>query len=260
MVCREHGFCKDICGFILILLMSFLISFAVAQQNPAKKPSSTSPPVVKKLGENLAQVGNITVNTQKKELSVQGKVLPLHSSSLPKPMPGEKPTPPPLKTLEYLATSRDGMKAYESALELDTDATTFNFACIMIGLEKSNAVLPKGHFDPTSTKGDLVEIWVEWAGHKIRAEEMLYDETSKSIPQVGAWIYTGSKILSDGRFMAEMDGTIIGFVHDPDTIIESSIGAGLGAYGTIHMNPSFQLAADMSVKLTVRALPRKTEK
>jgi hypothetical protein len=234
-----------------------------------KPIKETDPPPVKKLSDNLVQIGNIIVNTQKKELTVSGKILPTKigssSSSGVDPEPDSKqppassvsPTPPEeSKILEYLATSRNGGKSYESAIELNTDATTFNFALIMIGLEKSHAVLPKTHFDRDQVKGDPVEIWVEWDKHKIRAEEMLYDQRTKTVPKMGEWVYTGSVVLPDGRYLAEMDGCLIGFVHDPDTIIENSIGGGLNAYGSIQLNPNLKLTANTAVKITVKALQK----
>lgn len=242
-------------GIALISFMTCLVSFSLAQQDPAPKPGATAPPGIKKLGNNLVQVGNITVDTQKKELSVTGKVLPLTSGPAP-----EANAPSPSKTLEYLATSRNGMKAYESALELDTDATTFNFALIMLGLEKRRAVLPKAHFDPAPVKGDPVEIWVEWDNRKVRIEELLYDQKTKTVPKLGNWVYTGSVVLPDGRYLAELDGTLIGFVHDPDTVIENSTGSGIGIYGSIILNPNLQLTTNTTVKVTVKALPKELEK
>jgi hypothetical protein len=255
MICKEHKIRRNIIGFILISLIACFAVFGGAPQEVTKEPGATSPPVVKKLGENLVQVGNITVDTQKKQLTVPGKVLPTTSGSDPEPGVSAPP-----KTLEYLATARNGMKAYESALELDTDATAFNFALIMMGLEKGNAVPAKEHFDKAVTKGDAVEIWVEWGDRKVRAEELLYDQQSKAVPNMGIWVYTGSVVLPDGRYLAEMDGTLIGFIHDPDDIIESSTGIGIGTYGSININPNLKLTANTAVKVTIKALPKEAKK
>jgi hypothetical protein len=255
MIGREHNIHKNMIGFILVPLMICFVSFGAPPQDAAKEPKSTSSPAIKKLGDSLVQVGNIIVDTQKKMLTVKGKALP--STSGPDPEPGVSAPP---KTLEYLATARDGMKAYESALELDTDAITFNFALIMIGIEKGKAVPSKDHFDPAPAKGDAVEIWVEWGDRKVRAEELLYDQQTKTVPRIGDWVYTGSIVLPDGRYLAEMDGTLIGFIHDPDDIIESSLGVGIGTYGSICLNPSLKLTTNTAVKVTIRALPKETKK
>ncbi|MGD0309554.1 MAG: YdjY domain-containing protein [Acidobacteriota bacterium] len=227
-------------------------------QNPPQKPPPTppplpgtkppgqpsSPPEVKKISDTLLQLGSILVDTQKKEVTVSGQMLPD-------------------RTLEFLASQKAGYKLYESAMELDTDAVSFNLALILIGLQKSNAVVPKGHFDPAQAAGDPVEIWVEWGSgdsiRKVRGEELLYDLRTKQVPQTGGWVYTGSTVLPDGRYMAEMDGVLIGFVHDPASLIENSLGAGMGAYGSIHINPNLNIAGGTPLKLTIKAIQKKNQ-
>ena len=71
-------------------------------------PDSDVPPIIK-LDENRVQLGNIIVDTEKKEVTVPGRILQD-------------------QTLEFLATTKNGMKSYESAMELDTNATTFNIS------------------------------------------------------------------------------------------------------------------------------------
>ena len=46
---------------------------------------------------------------------------------------------PDVRTLEFIANARDGIKAYETAVTLDTDAITFNAALLLIGLDKSRS-------------------------------------------------------------------------------------------------------------------------
>ena len=51
------------------------------------------------------------------------------------------------------------------------------------------------------------------------------------------WVYMGSEMSHDGKqFMADVGGTLIGFVHDPWSVIEHRGGAGIGAYGLITGN------------------------
>ncbi len=208
---------------------------------PGGMPPRTGLPEIKKLSDNLLQLGKILVDVQKKEITVPGR---MQSD----------------RTLEFLATTKMGMKSYESAMELDTDAVSFNLSLIMIGLEKSHAVVPRGHFDPSQAVGDPVEIWVEWgsgdAARKVRGEELVYDLRTKSVPPLGQWVYTGSTVLPDGRYLSEMDGVLIGFVHDPASVIENSTGGGIGAYGAIHINPNLNIAPDTPLKVTIKALPK----
>jgi hypothetical protein len=85
----------------------------------------------------------------------------------------------------------------------------------------------------------------------------MYDTETKNTPTNGSWVYTGSTFLPDGRYLAQVDGALIGFVHDPASIIEYAAGAGLNKYGTIVLNPTLGLAPGTSVTLTVKAAPKK---
>lgn len=209
------------------------------QSRPPEKPSP-----IKRLGPNLVSIGSIVVDTAKKEVTVPGRMLRD-------------------QTLEFLATTKGGMKSYESVMELDTNATSFNLALIMIGLQKNNAVVPRQHFDATQAAGDPVDLWVEWGTgdsiRRARAGELLYDLRTKSVPELGAWVYTGSTVLPNGQYLAELDGVLIGFVHDPASIIENSTGSGINAYGTIRLNPDVKIAPDTPIKMTIKALPRQKE-
>jgi hypothetical protein len=232
-----------------VALAGLTASLASAQPPPQFRPppgpgvssARKAPPAPKKAGENLVRLGKILIDTKNNEVSVSGRMLPD-------------------RTLEFIASTRMGAKSYESAIELDTDAVTFNLAMLMIGLDKSRAVVPELHFGPT-VAGDPVEIWVEWGtgktSRKIRIDELLYDERARKVPEMGAWVYTGSTMYPGGDFAAEVDGVLIGFVHDPASIIENTVGSGIHAYGTIKLNPALKLQAGTAVKLTVKAIPRK---
>src|ERR1700722_9132129 len=111
---------------------------ALAQQVPPPvKPIEeipTTPSAVSKLGPGLFRIGEIKVDTTKREASAPGKVNAV-------------------QTLEFVANTLGGMKAYESALTIDTNAITFNAAMLMIGLEKEHAKVPTRHFDPIPPEG-----------------------------------------------------------------------------------------------------------
>lgn len=212
-------------------------SGAAAQQPGAPAPRQAP---VEKLGNNLFRVGNIRVDTAKREISVPGSVNDV-------------------SVLEFVANTKGGMKAYESALTIETDAVTFNLALVLIGLDKAHGKAPTRHFDPTGPVGDPVEITVEvLGGDKARdpfpAEHLLFDRKTNQVVPGGGWVYTGSTFVDGNRYMAEMDGTLIGFVHSPSPIIEYAPGAGIGSYGSIVLNPSLGLAPRTSVMLRVRAI------
>ena len=180
-----------------------------------------TPPLVD-LGDGRYQMGEILLDKPARWFSVPGRVI--------------RDQPP----LEYLAVKKTGHKAYESLFELDTTANEFNVACILIGLDADNAILPKHHFDVEPVQGDAVTVEIEWrldGGEKIVPAETLFLVDGKPVESSG-WVYTGSVILPDKRYLAEEVGTLIGFVHDQDSIIEHREGIGIGRFGEVKINQS----------------------
>jgi hypothetical protein len=231
------------------VIVAFSVEMSAGQQTPPKiKPAPTYvPPVlakepspVEKLGKGLLRVGNVRIDTNAKEVSVNGVVNDV-------------------KTLEFLANSPKGFKAYESAIELATNALNFNLGLILIGLDAARAKLPKMHLDPNPPAGDPVEVWVSWdeAGkaRRVRAEELVYNEVTKVTLSAG-WVYTGSRILPNGQYLADLDGTLIGFVHSPSPVIESAAPLMKGPYGANRFNTSLGLQPGTAVVMTVKALDR----
>ena len=205
------------------------------------RPSPGGPPIaaVERLGPNLYAIGRLRVDAANREVSVSGR-----SNDV--------------TTLEFVANSMDGHKAYESALTLDTNAVAFNTALLLIGLDVKHAKVPTQHFDPVAPQGDPVEIWVEWTSgsdrKRVRAEQLLFDKrTNQPLPE-GPWVYTGSSFLGP-RYLAELDGVLIGFVHSPSPIIENPRAGAVNAYGSVVFNKSLGLPPNTPVTLFVRALP-----
>jgi hypothetical protein len=201
--------------------------------------AQSAPPKVQKLGNGLYQIGQIRVDTARREIAIPGKVNEV-------------------VILEFVANTRDGMKAYESALTLETDAFEFNAALLLIGLDKSRSVAPKVHFDPNPPVGDEVTLHIEWTRGstptRTAVEELLFDKDKDQPVPASAWVYTGSGFLEDGRYLAQMDGALIGFVHSPSPIIEQVGGAGVSRFGRIVMNPRLGLEPNTPVVLTVKAV------
>jgi hypothetical protein len=232
-------------SYIFVIASIVLVPIrAFAQSNQPKPggPPATAPatPVVERLGTNLFRVGSIRVDTAGREISVAGTVNP------------------GVVTLEFIANTRNGVKAYETAITLDTDAITFNTALLLIGLDRTRARnVPTVHFDPAIPEGDQVEISIECPGRecsRMPAERLMYDTNAKQAVPEGKWVYTGSVFLPDGRYLAHIDGTLIGFVHDPSSIIEYAAGAGLNRWGTIVLNPNLGLKEGTAVTMTVKAV------
>ena len=194
---------------------------------------------MQKLGDGLYRLGQLRIDTAKNQVTATGKVNPV-------------------ATLEFVANTRGGMKAYESAITLDTDGIDLNVALLLIGLDVTHSRAPMRHFDPATPDGDRVTITVEWirgADHvRVSAEQLLFDKIAGQPIPTAAWVYTGSALLPDGRYLANVDGVLIGFVHSPAPLIEHVSGAGVARYGEIVLNPNLGLEPDMPVSLTIKAL------
>jgi hypothetical protein len=201
---------------------------------PAKFPQ----PEVKDLGNQRYQVGQIEIDKAEKSFTVPGSVI--------------RQMPP----VEFVAVTKGGHKAYESLLELNANAFEFNLACILIGLDAKKAKAPQFHFDKAPAEGDAVELSVAWtqAGKTttVPAGEILAGPGDKAKDE---WVYTGSRFTPDGRYLAQQDGTLIGFVHDPSSIIEHRTGIGLNAFGSIQGKKEALPAVGTPIKLVVRRKP-----
>jgi hypothetical protein len=202
-------------------------------------PPATTPPV-ERLGPGLLRVASIRVDTTQRQIVLTGRVNA------------------DVTTLEYIANTRDGHKAYETAFTLDADAYAFNTSLLLIGLDKANTRnAPRGHFDPNTPEGDKVEIFIECPKGECKrfpAERLIYDSERKQPVEAGSWVYTGSNILDDGRYLAHLDGVLVSFSHDPASVIELATGAGLSKYGSIVMNPTLGLSPGVAITMTIRAL------
>ncbi len=66
------------------------------------------------------------------------------------------------------------------------------------------------------------------------------------------WVYIGSLTSEDGQqFMADMMGTLIGFVHDPASVIDHKTGGGIGAYGLLTGDEAVLPPEGSAIRLTV---------
>jgi hypothetical protein len=219
-------------------LFGITLALAVAvsdAQEGDEDPVDRDPDVVQ-ISATRYRVGPIELDTSTKRLQVPGRVL--------------RRDPP----LEYLAVTRGGLKAYESLLELDATAYEFNLACILIGLDPEASVLPEYQFDQDPVVGPRVRVEASWEAEgktvTAHAAELL---TAGGAPiDADAWAYTGSVVVPDGRYLAHFAGTLIGFVHDPASVIEHVKGLGIGNYGLIAGNAALVPVEGTPITLSVQ--------
>ena len=209
---------------------------------PANAP--TPPPrlgELKSLGQERFQIGHIVVDKRTGSFTVPGRVHVLG------------------KPLEYLATSPGGMKEYETLLELDATGSEFNLACILIGLERDSKQEPFHRSSQAPLVGQRAAISIAWSEggkrRQVSAAEALLNPEAGVKPDAIAWVYTGAPASqAGGRFAADVTGTLIGFVHDPNSVMESAVGVGIGAYGSVRGNVVLPPVGS-AIELIVEAVP-----
>ena len=190
---------------------------ALADNHPDQPAADAGKSPIERIDEDRVRVGAIEINKKKRRFSISGKVI-RHEAPL-----------------EFLIIAKDGQKAYESLIEVNASPFEFRLACILIGLDEEGAKIPRYHFDPEPAEGDPVALWVEWEADgkkkRVRADELLSDDDKQV--SGSAWVFTGSSKMDETRYFADMDGTLVGVVHDPASIIEHVKGLGLGSYGNV---------------------------
>jgi hypothetical protein len=187
-------------------------------QAPAAAPASVGE--LKSLGDDRYQVGRIVVDKRARRFTVPGRV---HALGEP---------------LEYLATSPGGMKAYETLFELDASGSEFNLACILVGLERDPRHVAARRAGPGPLVGPRVAIHVAWSDggqrRQLAAAEAVLGPGADIKPETVEWVYAGAPASeAQGRFAADVTGTLIGFKPDENSVIESAVGIGIGAYGSV---------------------------
>ena len=203
----------------------------------ADEKFATTP--VEKLGDERYRIGAITVDRPSSSFSVPGKIIHLTDA------------------LEYLAVSSNGMKEYESLLELTTTPGDFNLACILVGLDDENSVKPRYQFDEEKAEGQRVAISLSWENDgetkTLSGEDAL--RVGDDAFNDDNWVYIGSMTGNYGKeFMADAGGTLIGFVHDPYSVIDHRNGAGIGNYGLVTANVDAVPPIGTAITLTVTVL------
>jgi hypothetical protein len=132
--------------------------------------------------------------------------------------------------LEYLLV-RSGGKTHESLFRTEVEPYNLQIACLLLDLVGTDKPLPfQGATDVPS--GDRVGIYVEQVLESGRSLKL--DPKAWIIRTVGAerrdaptldWVFTGSTV-SNGRFSAQIDGSIIALYHDPSAMIDNATPGG----------------------------------
>lgn len=174
----------------------------------AQSADSTNKPPIEKLSPTTYMIGNVFLDIENQQIRFPGKV------NMEKGI------------VELLACAPGG-KMHESVLVVDIVPYHLQVSLLLLGLEYGDNLQYQG--DPNTPQGDSVEVWVNWqqpgSEHYVRGEDLIYNLVSKKTMDHTHWIFSGSRI-SNGVFMADVEGSILTTYHDPNTILDNPLPGG----------------------------------
>jgi hypothetical protein len=133
--------------------------------------------------------------------------------------------------LEYLLV-RSGGKTHESLFRTQVEPYNLQIACLLLDLVGTDKPLPfQGA--PDVPKGDQLAIKVSYKDKDGMVREVfpekwiarVVDEKQYGVVDRLKWTFVGSWIYQ-GRFMAQVEGSIVALYHDPVAIIDNASPGG----------------------------------
>jgi len=126
--------------------------------------------------------------------------------------------------LEYLIVADTG-KTHESLLSTKIQPYDIQVAMLLLGIKPAG----KAESEPPAQlnveylksapelKGEKVSIFLAWqdahGGHRVRAEDLIWNLKENAAMTEGPWIYNGSEMYG-GQFLAQVDGSVTALVRD----------------------------------------------
>ncbi|MYB63877.1 hypothetical protein F4X73_04225, partial [Candidatus Poribacteria bacterium] len=170
-------------------------------------PKSTSPTDTalvkpKEISEGVYQVGNVVLDTNKKEVVIPGEINIATGDT----------------TIEFFACGLLG-PSHESILMLNTEPLSIFVALGLLELKPGMNLEAQG--DPRDPEGSNVQVWVEWKqGDKVvskTARELVWNKFTKQPMEKTHWVFTGGRIRTN-QLTSQLTHNIIAVHRDPDSI------------------------------------------
>lgn len=165
---------------------------------------------IKKISDNVYQMGTVVVDIHKKEITVPGEINIASDDTI----------------IEFFACGTLG-PSHESILMLDTEPTFLFTALGLLELEAGMNLEVQG--DPRAPEGSHVQIWVEWKqGDKVvsrSARELVWNVMSGQPMQKTHWVFTGGRIRKN-QLTSQLTHNIIAVYRDPDSLINNPLPGG----------------------------------
>jgi hypothetical protein len=207
----------------LLCCLPLLWTAAVSAQfrgDEPKKPSAAQEPVdpakaIQRIEGDRFKCGVIEFNQKTREIRVPGKV-------------NMREGP-----LEYVIVHESG-KVHESLLSTPARPTELNIVLLLLNWKKSEAffdfseperggVPVKNAKNPPASQMEVHVAWQDKEGKErtCRVENWMHQIEKRAKVSEGPFIYTGSIIMPDGRWLAEDTGSIMALYVDPGSMINN---------------------------------------
>jgi len=184
---------------------------------PSVSAGSTEDPVtvhdslITKIDQDTYAVGGVRISKSTREITVPGAVNMQQGQ------------------VEYFATTRRG-KTHEAVLVLDCQPLDLQTALLLLGFECGEANM-RYQGDSIPPQGDSLAVMVRWTDADGRevvhpAYELVYDRPHETTMRPTPWLFTGSMVV-DGRFIADLDGSIIATYSDPAAVLNNPLSGRL---------------------------------
>ncbi len=205
-------------------------------------PKSTSPIDAslvkpKEISEGVFQVGNVILDTNKKEVVISGKINIATGDT----------------TIEFFACGLLG-PSHESILMLDAEPLSLFTALGLLELSPGMNLEVQG--DPHDPEGSNVQVWVEWKqGDKVvskTARELVWNKFTKQPMQKTHWVFTGGRIRTD-QYTSQLTHNIIAVHRDPDSILNHPLPGGIDDR-TYRVNTDVVPPKGTKVKVIIRPI------
>jgi hypothetical protein len=207
----------------IVLLAPWLASAFIvcARQNPPPAPTNSTLTLtnaaIRTVEPGIFEIGRVRLDQRKRSITFEAE---LNRADVP---------------MEYFLVTTYG-KTHESILKTAAAPYDIHLAMLLLGADaSSNTNFPGSpangipgpivHPSAEAIPGNKVAIDVKWktlAGVvQHPAEELVFKEDTKTVMAHGAWVYNGS-MLVQGKFLSQVDGSIISLVTDPVALINNT--------------------------------------
>ena len=207
-----------VAGFAILSPLSYstgqvLLSAKSPVPGPGEQSSVSPSPPIEQVGPGIFRLGEIQIHKDTRSVIFPAQV------NMDKGL------------LEYLIVRSTG-KVHESLLRTDIEPFHLQIAFLLLGFEGTDRPIAHQGSREIPT-GDPVEIAIayrkggEGQEHKIGVHEWVANKIENQLKDIGAlkWVYTGSQIF-DGRFRAQVEGSIVALWHDPVALVDNASPGG----------------------------------